>query len=138
MIEIEGEHYKNLKLELDNIDKTNKEMIKNKINELNDIFVSKNVYLKYVYDKDCQTLKNDLNNTINVKHDEIKNKELEINSNLKDLKTKMQILKNELRQIKNEIKYVKIDNKQINIDKEYKGKTKSINVSMNDNRKKKY
>ena len=137
MMEIEEEHYKNLKLELDKIDKTNKEMIENKMNELNNIFISNNVYLKYVYDKDYQTLKNDLNNTINVKYDEIKNKELKIDLNLSKLKTKMQILKNELRQIKNEIKYVKIDDEKINVEKEYKKKTKSINVSINNNKKNK-
>ena len=129
---IEVEHYKNLKIEFDKIDKTHKEnekLMHDIENNLNDVFVSKNIYLKYEYDRNYLTLINDHNNTIDIKFEKIKNKENEKNNLIKELKNKISKSKNELQQLKKE--------KFNSINKEYKKETKNINYNLNNNKKNK-
>ena len=129
---IEIEHYTNLKIEFDKIDKTQKEskkLMSDTESKLNDIFISKNVYLKHEYDRNYLTLINDYNNTIDIKFEEIKNKEDNNNNLIKELKDKILKSKKELTQLKKE--------KFNLIDKEYKKETKEINHKINNDKENK-
>ncbi len=126
LLEIEKEHYKNLKLEFDKIDKTdikNKKIMDELLNKYNDIFLSNNVYLKHKYDRNYQTIIDDYNNNIDVKYNEIKNKEVKINNLIKNQKEKITVLKNELKKIKKD--------KYRDINKEYKKETLMVNSLIN-------
>ena len=132
IIKIENEHYKNLKLEFDKIDKTkneNKKIMDEIMNKLNDIFVTKNVYLKHEYDRNYSSLINDYENTIDIKYDELKKKDLNNNNSITKLKDKITKLKKELDELKKE--------KFNSINKEYKKETRKINLNINNNKKNK-
>ena len=127
LIEIEKVHYINLKLEFDKIDKTNKDnkkIMDELLNKYNDIFVSNNVYLKHEYDRNYLSLINDYNNTIDIKYNEIKNKDMKNNNLIKELNDKILKIKNELKIIKKE--------KFNNINKEYKKELNFLNFNIND------
>ena len=129
---IEVEHYTNLKIEFDKMNKTHKEckkLMNDMESKLNDIFISKNVYLKHEYDRNYLTLINDYNNTIDIKFKEIKNKENNIDNLIKELKDKISKSKKELIQLKKE--------KFFSIDKEYKKETREINHNINNNKENK-
>ena len=132
LLKIEKEHYINLKLEFDKIDKTNKDnkkILDELLNKFNDIFISNNVYLKHKYDRNYSSSINDYNNNIDIKYNEIKNKELKNNKLIKELKENISKSKNELKKIKKE--------KFKCINKEYKKETRLINLNINNNKKNK-
>jgi hypothetical protein len=125
---IKEEHYKNLKLEFDNIDKikNNKKIMNDIMNKLNDIFISNNVYLKHEYDRNYLSLINDYDNIIDIKYNEIKNKELINNNLIKETKKNILESKNELKKLKKEKFNI--------INKEFKKKNKQINLNINSNK----
>lgn len=126
------EHYKNLKLEFDNIDKTkkeNKKLMDDIMNKYNDIFASKNIYLKYEADRNITSLINDYNNNIDEKYKEIDKKE-KLNNNL------IEEVKKEILNLKKELK--KLKKQKFNfIEKEYTKNTKNMNLNINNNKKNK-
>ena len=69
-------------------------------NQFNDAFVSNNVYLKHEYDHNHMSIINDVNNSIDKKYEEIKNKELTNNNSIKELKKKIKCFKKDLKKLK--------------------------------------
>ena len=120
---IEKEHYINLKLEFDKIDKTNedKKKLMNEVNErLNNKLISNKVYLTFQYERNCSSLINDYNNTVDIKYEEIKNKQLKNDELIKKIKEKIYDLKTKLKKL-NKYKFN-------DIKKQYKKETKKINI----------
>ena len=127
LLEIEDKYYKNLKLELDPIDKTKKEskkLMNDILNKLNDIYITDCVYLKHVYDRNHLSLVEDFNNDIDTKYNNIKNKETTNNKLIVELKKKINETKNKLKKIKKE--------KFNSINKKYKNDIKLINKPLNE------
>ena len=131
LLENEEDHYKNLKLEFDKIDKinNNKNLMKDILKKYEDKLVSYNIYLKHEYDRNYLTLISDYDNTIDIKYDEIKNKEIKNNNLIKELEKNILKSKNELKILKKE--------KFNDINKDYKKKTKQINLEINNGKKSK-
>ena len=130
LLKIKNEHYENLELEFKDIDKTNIEnkKIMNEITEkLNEILASKTIYLKHEYDRNYSSLVNDYNNLIDIKHENIKQRQIQNDNSIKEIKNKILTLKNDLKNMKKE--------KLNTINKEYKNKTKKINSNLNNNKK---
>ena len=129
LLQIEKKHYSDLKLELDPIDKTkkeNKKIMQDIMNKNNDILISKNVYLKHEFDRNYSSLINDYNNRIDIKYDEIKNKELINNESINKIKS-------ELKKLKSELKIIKRENIKLTIPINKKEKQK-INTNLSKNK----
>lgn len=135
LLKIEEEHYKNLKLEFDKIDKTNeigKKLMNDILEKFNDIFETNNIYLKHEYDRNYLTLINDYNNEIGIKYNNIIKRGQDNDNLIKELKNKILKTKNEL----NIIKKAK-SKKSNNINNEYKKNSKEINLQINNNKENK-
>lgn len=123
---IEEEHYNNLKLEFDMIDKKNvngKKILNEIMEKLNIELVNKNVFLKHVYDRDYLTLLNDYDNIIDEKYKEIKKKDINNENNINEIKNKISKLRNELNVLKKE--------KFSSVNDQYKEETQEINSNIN-------
>jgi hypothetical protein len=135
LLKIEEEHYRNLKIEFDKIDKTNetsKKLMNDILEKLNIIFVSDNIYLKHEYDRNYLTLISDYNNEIDIKYNDIVKRQNENENLIKELKNKILKTKNELNAIKKE----KLK-KSNHINKEYKNNTNNMNLQINNNKQNK-
>jgi len=135
LLKIEEEHYKNLKLEFDKIDKTNetgKKLMNDILEKFNDVFETNNIYLKHEYDRNYLTLINDYNNEIDIRYNDIIKRGQDNNNLIKELKNKISKTKKELNIIKKEK-----SKKSNNINNEYKKNTKEINLQINNNKENK-
>ena len=124
LLKIKEKHYYDLNLELGPIDKTkkeNKKIMQDIMNKYNDLLISKNVYLEHEFNRNYSSLIDDYNNNIDLRYNDIKNKELINNESINKIKSQLTKLKSELKIIKKQnvkftIRINKKEKKKLNTD----------------------